>query len=950
MPQPTYPYLRQHWPQVAQITAAVLDVDAQYAQFRSAHPELNAEFRLWADLHHELAYGDETWQVERVRAWWQALDTELGADGTFRWLCSVMQGYSTLRADHPAYANASGPTHDFDETRFDRLALLLEMQQRYAFRVLASPDEFGYSPPASWVAHVLACQLVDLSYGQVDYYHRAALPEGEYGKALCEQYLAGQLCFDDDGLWQPHTQGLCLPVPMDEKQEYLKRRLLVMAVCEEWINAAQLVAFCQRWPAFAPYELLSWQREQWPAAMLPLREALFELLLAEPLQRKLIWHFDDYQPVASTRVAGYRCYLQILRHCDAQLLDVSLGKDEIAALLQPYQSAGLLCPAMPRDTDEIAAAVAQLARYPELVLHALLEMASWSGFGAQNVLLPALGKAHLIDLARQCRQLGLDQAAEEPRGDLAALRQALQALPDEDWELLSANLLSVDLAKLIGALCDKNRKVIEKSAINKHAHIAIQALGVLPLLGDTDCLQRYVLLKELHQLASKYGTERCSNQRESVQIGLANLAANAGYHSLGELEWEMESQQGQALQAFFTPCAIGDYQAQIRLDGDNSAIIVHNAKGKQLASPPAAIKKHPDWIALKEAWDTLKEQRRRFRSVLDEHLVQQTRFSAEQLETARLHPVLYDLISKLVWVDDAGQCGLYQLGQLSGLNDFYDIVGGLRLAHPLEWLQAGTLAAWQQHAVALQLVQPIQQIFRALYVPTPAEIEAGTVSQRYASRWIRTHIAAGIFRQRGWRPTGYNEDAEHLRKLGQGYSAHIDFDFQYHYFTEMPELETREVVFKLHGEIVPITSVPPVLFSEAMRDLDLLLARAIVNDTHEFTSAETVQARHALLQALAPALGGERLRLDERYVHVQGKLANYRINLASAHIHIEPGAYLCVIPDWSQALNKIRLPFEESDARSAEIISKIMLLLDDEHITDQSIVQQIKRQISAQPA
>ncbi|WP_028452527.1 DUF4132 domain-containing protein [Chitinilyticum aquatile] len=949
-----YPFLHAHWPQVAELTASVLDLDRRFADYRAAHPELRAEFRLWADVLDqliELEYDDETHRALRC-AWWRAVEDCLGQDGTRQWLWSVVSGFCALRANHPAFANAGDSSHGYEETRLDRMGVLLEMQQRLSRNLLSTPELYDYPATPDLFEQLFACTLAGLPTNRMGYYDETPPNSSDNRLALFRQVVSGVLHFDDNGIWLPQGGGIGLPVQPGRSLHAIEhqRRLLIDGVRANGAEVGAISTFCRQWPDSAPYELLSWQMDDWPPAMLPLRETLFELLLLDPQTRSLHWLSDEIEPELSTRICGYRAYLHVLRQLGTALHDATLGSEELQNLLAPFARNNLLDPGWTRDQAEEASAIAELASYPPRVLHLLLEKAGWSGDGAQRALLPALGKAQLLDISRRCRELMIDAPADEPRGDVAVLRSTLQALPSEDWALLGNAMLSKELAGLTAALRGDDSTAIEKSALKKHAHLAIMSLGLLPLPAEQQevlCQQRYLQLNELHQLASQYGTERCANQREAVQIGLANLAANAGFSSLGALEWAMESRQGEALQPFFAPQAIGDYHAHIRLAGDDSGIVIVNAKGKRLASTPAALKKDPDWLALKDAWDTLKEQRRRFRAVLDDHLVRQTRFSGEQLDAARAHPVLYDLISKLVWVYDAGHCGLYQLGQLSGLDDFHDIEGSLRLAHPLDWMSNGTLAAWQQHAVALQLLQPIQQIFRALYVPTPAELESGTVSQRYAHRWVKTRIAAGIFRQRGWRPSGYSGNAEHHRPLGEGYSAHIDFDFHAHFFTEVDTLQTTGVTFRRDSQDVPLASVPPILFSEAMRDLDLMIARSLVNDTGEFTSGETLAARHALLQALAPALGGERLRLDERHAHVTGRLANYRVNLASAHIHIEPGAYLCVIPDWSQAQGKLRLPFEDSDIRTAEIISKIVMLLDDDRIGDESILRQIRQYAAA---
>jgi hypothetical protein len=57
------------------------------------------------------------------------------------------------------------------------------------------------------------------------------------------------------------------------------------------------------------------------------------------------------------------------------------------------------------------------------------------------------------------------------------------------------------------------------------------------------------------------------------------------------------------------------------------------------------------------------------------------------------------------------------------------------------------------------------------------------------------------------------------------------------------------------------------------------------------------------------------------YVRVHGKRAQYRVHLASGSIHIEPGGYLCVVPD-SAAQGKSRglfLPFAEEAAATCQV-------------------------------
>jgi hypothetical protein len=77
---------------------------------------------------------------------------------------------------------------------------------------------------------------------------------------------------------------------------------------------------------------------------------------------------------------------------------------------------------------------------------------------------------------------------------------------------------------------------------------------------------------------------------------------------------------------------------------------------------------------------------------------------------------------------------------------------------------------------------------------------------------------------------------------------------------------------------------------------------------------------------------------------VQGKLRTYKIHLGSGNILMEPnGQYLCIVPGRASdvAEDKVFLPFE-GDRTLSIILSKALLLADDDKIRDPSITRQIK--------
>ncbi|HSC81189.1 MAG TPA: DUF4132 domain-containing protein [Chitinolyticbacter sp.] len=957
--------LQAHWPLLAEQLALASELDPRYAEYTAAHPELSMDFRRWADLCSEiLADGEGT---TLATAWLGRIAEQLPRSQLHRIVHLLALRIESFCLTHPAFERQSdGPRQRVIavETRFDRQACLLELA-RQLIGELGEIDA-AHEALAGWsleyAMQQMACWAAGLRVASrpVNWARHAAADTDDF-RALMGQITSGQLSFDEDGAWSPTTSLHALVFQPGTATHFVRRirRGLSLAVEQGWLPCASIASFCENHRHLAPLELLSRTRQDWPAAYLPLRETLYEGLrlgldavAASPEHSSQLeislsmldyaetdnpWDRDTYFEIAGTTALFW--YADRLEQAGD------------GATISPewHQLAHVI--ALEQDETH-AVLVRRLRNYSTSTLLQLLQPATWL---TEPALFDALGQAHLEPLRAWVHRYRAehDPESDPPFGTIAIEEVAplLAALSPQDWDWLKQHYLPSDLAQLLAAIVGHGSAALEKSAMTKHAHLPIMALGLLPLPdGETRmdaCRARYLQLKSLHDAATRYGAQRQANQRQAVQVGLANLAGNAGFDSPGELEWLIETAEGEALNEWLIGQTIGDYHVCISLEPGQPGLIVRNAKGKLLAQAPAAIKKDPVWLACKAQWEQLQQQRRRFVQVLESHLVRQTWLSPEQLEQAQQHPLAYALIKELVWGDEAGQYGAYRLGLLAHPDGFAEPAGRVRLAHPIEWLQGGTLARWQAWAIGCGMQQPIKQVFRELYVPTPAEIEAGVVSQRYAGRWVSTRPAQGIFKARGWRPSGWSQDAEHSRRLHGTLRAHIDFDFHHHYFTEVPEVVTAGVWFSEAGTPIALADVPPIAFSEGMRDLDLLIARALLHGADSYSSNESLTARLALISAIAPALGGERIRLANPHVHVDGKRANYRIHLGSGHIHIEPGAYLCVIPDWQSLPKKaVQLPFEDSDARTAEIISKIVLLLDDDQIQDEAILEQLQRSIA----
>jgi hypothetical protein len=142
---------------------------------------------------------------------------------------------------------------------------------------------------------------------------------------------------------------------------------------------------------------------------------------------------------------------------------------------------------------------------------------------------------------------------------------------------------------------------------------------------------------------------------------------------------------------------------------------------------------------------------------------------------------------------------------------------------------------------------------------------------------------------------------------------------------------------------MPLAEVPPRLFSEVMRDLDLVVSVAHAGGVDPEASASTVEMRESLVQETAQLLQLKNVRLKSTHVLIDGELANYTVHLGSGVVHTLPGGAICLVPVHAQHRGRLFLPFADDDPKTAEVISKVLLLARDREIQDPVLLEQIRR-------
>jgi hypothetical protein len=445
----------------------------------------------------------------------------------------------------------------------------------------------------------------------------------------------------------------------------------------------------------------------------------------------------------------------------------------------------------------------------------------------------------------------------------------------------------------------------------------------------------------------------------------------------------------------------GAGQAEMSLGARGKAeIIWRDGAGKALKAPSEKMKQ-AGAAGVKAARDAAREIEADHRVQIKR--VEKLYQSNRMLDFARWrefyveHPFIGPMCRHLIWRAEGpggAVAGLWRDGKFIDVGGKTRDVSGatIELWHPLDAAE-GEIAAWRDRLESLGVDQPFRQAWRETYRVTEAERATGFYSNRFAGHIVRQHqfvalarISDWICRHRVWKD---------VENDGPSFVTFPEFGVYAEFWTEgaggqndppLAEsgvylyLSTDRVVFhklnsqapqnkpaEMRGERLAVEEIPPLAFSEIMRCADLFVSVATIardpswldrgedaehpspwrreanvywNAAATADLAANGQIRREILARALPALGlGDSMSLDDRHLCVKGARGEYRVHLGSGAAFRADGQHICIVPDGVP--KKLALPYEGDDTL-ALILSKAILLLRDDKITDPVILRQLE--------
>jgi uncharacterized protein DUF4132 len=451
--------------------------------------------------------------------------------------------------------------------------------------------------------------------------------------------------------------------------------------------------------------------------------------------------------------------------------------------------------------------------------------------------------------------------------------------------------------------------------------------------------------------------------------------------------------------------------SELRVNGSEVDQVWIRKDGKRLTSAPKTVKdKYLE--ELKEIAQAVKDIRKMLpaqRDRIDNLFLLQKKWTYDVWQARYInHPLVGTIARRLIWKfshDDKCTSAIWFDGQLVSRDgkpvDWLDDSTVVELWHPIH-AEPEVVLEWRQWLMAHEVRQPFKQAYREIYLITDAELNTRVYSNRYAAHILRQHQFNSLCAAKGWKNSlrlmvddtyppamkimpQWGLRAEYwIEGIGDQYGTDTNETGTFLYLTtdqvrfyRMDAVENRahaggggysarRWLGMGNAEPLPLEGIPPLVFSEIMRDVDMFVGVASVgNDPtwldgggearyqeywHNYSFGELTESsktRKQVLETLVPRLKiAERCKLTDKFLIVRGEIRTYKIHLGSGNILMEPNdQYLCIVPSRKSGelgKDKLFVPFE-GDQTLAIILSKAFLLAEDKKITDPTITRQFKR-------
>ena len=496
------------------------------------------------------------------------------------------------------------------------------------------------------------------------------------------------------------------------------------------------------------------------------------------------------------------------------------------------------------------------------------------------------------------------------------------------------------------------------------AMLCAYALIPLDSTNPGDAFERYELILRFRNESGKSNNARQKKERDACQIAFKNLAITTGYGEAERMIWAYEGQNPGFLRSLTEPRSISGTDVWLYITKYGAPELIVSINGET----PAALTKeqsHNEHVtAIRSAMIRLREQRKRAPVCFEEAMEIRSEFTAAEIVGLIRHPILHDLASALVYITSdndimgfpviskrEGESNILELADVTGKRR--QVNGNLIIAHPFDLINYRRLDEYRRYVYHNKIDQPFNQVFREYY-PFIRDVLGADIYHRFQGRPVQKDKMDRLLRERGWR----TDCGTWMQKVWRQENiisriCAAESPRSYAPVPVLPDdgtggwiLETVRFVSRDKFELIPFMDVPPVVFSETMRDIDIVSYESRGTEFAFQASDSILETRAAVAREMLAARSIDNVLLEAEYAQITGSMNVYRLHMGTGAVYKPGMVKVRMPPATTMAIRRVFTPFYDGDsacdAETLEIVSNIMLLANDKKIKDIGLLEQLE--------
>lgn len=489
----------------------------------------------------------------------------------------------------------------------------------------------------------------------------------------------------------------------------------------------------------------------------------------------------------------------------------------------------------------------------------------------------------------------------------------------------------------------KKSEVLDKINDKRNQDMLL-CYGLIPLGNDRDgeVVERYQRLQNFIKESNQFGAQRKVTETKRANIAIANLATTYGMEA-NSFVWKMEVMIVDKMKEVFLPKKVEDIEVCISLKDPSKPELSIIREGKKIKSVPAKYKKNEYIVYINEMKKEIKNQYARAKVTLEQNMVDSKVFDYSEVTLINKHPIIKEIIKDILFIADEfiGVLEGDKLVDCSSNEKKLNNKSKLRIAHSVDLFENGWVK-WQDYIMEKEIKQPFKQVFRELYTLTDDEIKNDGYTNRFAGYQVSGRQALGVLSSRNW----IINESDGFEKVNHEHNLRIDLYCYANWFNANAlEAETLERVVFLDNKTNKtknMKELDKILFSETMRDLDLVVSVAYVGGIDPLLNHTTMEMRKRIIEHNLKLFKIENYHFTNNHINIKGQFGDYVIHLGNGIISMQGRGMLPVFPVHSQQRGHIFLPFVDEDPKTSEILTKVLMFAKDYEIKDPTVLMHLR--------